>query len=386
MNEANSNQLLPNQVQALDHVAAKAAATSNQDTLDLRSLFERNKIQLDIATLQTALLDNARIDLNFHPDRLVESGLTVAASLLDSGLYGNQFETGISNGGLVSFQKLDRSGWENSIFGDAYLGADLSVTRPKYGTLNVFRNADGGAPRFGSCHFQISPEVYDRVSFTFGDTSESPSIVGTASSLLPIVRELFESTEREGCVLGHRHLSVQEVLDIVRGGETSRQGMHSILDDYIEAQIHGDLRLDRDIVKAVLDPSFKGSLIEEHFDQIQDRYGIEVKFHDGYRLEVKAVPVDFRGPEVKELADLVGQRFTNDGVLTPAVLGIAERSILGEPETWSSWSDPQEGLQRVKKLWHAVAFYGRNSDPYNVTRSSTLPGHEQHVQPPIQRN
>jgi hypothetical protein len=49
------------------------------------------------------LLDRVAVTVNFHPDRLLADGRTVAEHLAAEGVYRSQFETGISNGGLTAY-------------------------------------------------------------------------------------------------------------------------------------------------------------------------------------------------------------------------------------------------------------------------------------------
>ena len=98
--------------------------------------------------------------LNFHPDRRLADGRSVAEALRDDGVYRNQFETGISNGLLGG----DRVHWEHQLFAGAYDGA-LPAERPKYGGLNVDRRVAGACPGFGSCHFRLREEVNDRATY-----------------------------------------------------------------------------------------------------------------------------------------------------------------------------------------------------------------------------
>src|SRR3712207_1114393 len=81
------------------------------------------------------LPDDLRVTLNFHPDRLVD-GVIVVAALARDGVYRSQFETGVSNGGLTAYPGGDRWRWESRIFGGAYDDAPAAL-RPKYGALNV---------------------------------------------------------------------------------------------------------------------------------------------------------------------------------------------------------------------------------------------------------
>ena len=63
---------------------------------------------------------HARVVLHFHPDRFGTKPIAVAEALLKEGVYRNQFETGLSTGGLSAFPGGARDSWERSLFGGAY--------------------------------------------------------------------------------------------------------------------------------------------------------------------------------------------------------------------------------------------------------------------------
>jgi hypothetical protein len=62
---------------------------------------------------------HARVGLHFHPERLSRAERIVAESLLQSGIYKNQFETGLSGGSPTAFPGGERDLWEIRLFGDA---------------------------------------------------------------------------------------------------------------------------------------------------------------------------------------------------------------------------------------------------------------------------
>jgi hypothetical protein len=122
--------------------------------------------------------------LHFHPDRLKASGESVAESLLREGVYRNQFETGLSNGGLTAFRGGERDNWEKRLFGGAYQKVNVEAAeRPKYGALDLMNYSDGAAPRFGSCYFRLSHEVSKRCSLTDKDSFFQPEGFGTIDHL-----------------------------------------------------------------------------------------------------------------------------------------------------------------------------------------------------------
>jgi hypothetical protein len=251
-----------------------------------------------------------RVTLNFHPDRLVQ-GRGILDALEEQGVYHSQFVTGTSNGGLTAFPGGDRWRWESRIFNGAYDSA-AADERPVYGALNFRRKAVGAAPRFGSAHFRLTAQALARTTFCYPDSAGEPSDFGTA--------------ERMGLV----ELALADRADL--------------LDDYIEAQVHGPVLLDRDVEALVLDRCYQGTAVEE----AARRLPCAVEWHSGFRLTVSELQryPDYRGPEIVEL----GSRIAAEGRLDPGIVGDAART---------SHYDPQS----VKKVWHCLARFGAPTQP-----------------------
>jgi hypothetical protein len=246
-----------------------------------------------------------RVTLNFHPDRLCR-GVLVVECLRGDGLYRSQFETGISNGGLTAYRGGARWSWESRIFGAAYDDAP-PAERPKYGSLNFRRRSAGGSPRFGSSHLRLRPETLARTSFCYPDSFLEPASFGVAAAM-PLI-PMAEADDTDA------------------------------LDDYIEAHVHGAVRLGDDVEALVLDPSFRGTLIEETAHHLD----CPVEWHDGFRLsetELRRHP-EYRGPEFVRL----GLLLSVDGYLDARIIGDAARSGRFDE-------------QHLKRLWHCVARFG----------------------------
>lgn len=242
-----------------------------------------------------------RVTLNFHPDR---------GDLLDhlahGGRYLSQFVTGTSNGGLTAFVGGDRWRWESRMFGGAYDDAPAE-DRPVYGGLNFRRYVVGAAPRFGSAHVRLTEGCLDRTTFCYPDSYLEPADFGvaTAMSLIALARD--------------------------HDGDP--------LDDYVEAQVHGPLRLDRDVEALVLDPCYRDTPVSAAAAKLP----CAVEWHPGFRLavgELRKHP-DYRGPEFVAL----GAEIAVGGWLDPAVIGAAVRTGRYDP-------------QSLKRVWHYVARFG----------------------------
>jgi hypothetical protein len=258
-----------------------------------------------------------RVTLNFHPDR-VTGGRSVLQQLAADGAYRSQFETGTSNGGLTAHPGGDRWLWEQRIFGHAYDDAP-AAERPKYGALNHRRRRIGGAPRFGSAHLRLREQVLDRATFCFPDSVLQPADFGTADRF-DLIR-------------------LADDFDAVQRSESDERALTGLLDDYIEAHVHGVVRLDRDVEALVLDPCYRNTVVDEHARQL----GIPVEWHEGRVLGVEELTrhPDYRGPDIVE----VGHRIARDGILDALVIG---QAIL------AGFEDSQD----LKKVWHHVARYG----------------------------
>lgn len=246
-----------------------------------------------------------RVTLNFHPDRALD-GVPILASIAGEGLYRSQFETGTSNGGLTAHPGGDRRRWESRIFDGVYDDASARE-RPKYGALNFRSYAAGAAPRFGSAHLRLAEHTLERTTFCYPDSHFNPEHFGVATRMSLLEMALADDQD--------------------------------LLDDYVEAQVHGPVLLATDVEALVLDPCFRGTLVEA---QVLD-LGCPLEWHDGFRLtveELKRHP-DYRGPEFVAL----GLELAQDGYLDARIIG--EAANIG-----------RHNPQSLKRVWHLVARFG----------------------------
>ncbi|MFJ4852087.1 DUF3626 domain-containing protein [Streptomyces sp. NPDC088730] len=253
----------------------------------------------------TAPYRSVPLTLNFHPDRMA-GGRPILAALAQDGVYRSQFVTGTSNGGLTARPGGDRWRWESRIFGGAYDSVP-GEQRPVYGALNFRRQETGAAPRFGSAHFRLTAQTLERATFCYPDSAAEPSDFGVAGRMSLI--ELAESDSRDA------------------------------LDDYIEAQVHGPVLLDRHPEALVLDPSFRGTAVEEAARRLPCR----TEWHGGFRLTVAELRrhADYRGQEFTDL----GVEISRGGLLDPRIIGEAART-------------GRYAAQSLKKVWHCLARFG----------------------------
>ncbi|MEU8046622.1 DUF3626 domain-containing protein [Micromonospora echinofusca] len=310
---------------------------------------------------------HGRLTLNFHPDRMLADGRTVAEALAAEGVYRSQFETGISNGGLTAFPGGDRDRWEESLFGGAYQAPGVPLAdRPKYGGLNLLDHPDGACPRFGSCHLRLRPQVLARATFCFGDSHLGPRDLGTVDVFEPVLAALLGATDDTGISLGVPGDVVSLAQSLLRRREDAAWAPGAAgraLDDYIEAQIHGELSLARDVEAMVVDPSFRGTEAGEILAALARRHGFALFWHAGFALPVDRIDADFRGPAIPPLAARVHAEFARPGELVDAALiGRAAASVVREPSRWADRGPTHVTLQHLKQLWHVLVRFGAPRD------------------------
>jgi hypothetical protein len=297
----------------------------------------------------------------------------VAESLLADGVYRNQFETGLSSGSPTAFPGGERDSWERTLFGGAYHNDGVIPSeRPKYGSLELVRFPDGPAPRFGSCYFVLRG-ARERTSITFMG-SEDPNAadrVGTLARPHGVMAGLLAEIEQGGMAapawppfrtptLGVSEMTVGRFCTILNDLRQPRRDPSDgdpgrVLDSGIEAQIHGSIRLDQDVEVLVADPAFAATPVGRTLSELAETYGFALQWHGGFRLAVRDVPDDFRGPVMPRFAQRIAGM---DGILDAAEIGRAAASLHNEPERWHEWGSYLETLRLLRQLWHVLVHYG----------------------------
>ncbi|WP_433533335.1 DUF3626 domain-containing protein [Micromonospora sp. CA-263727] len=361
--------LTPAQRAALRHVRAVALDARPTALARIGRALAGTGVRHDWERLVAAFARAGRVTLNFHPDRLLADGRTVAEALATEGVYRSQFETGISNGGLSAYPGGDRDRWEQRLFGGAYQRPGVRpAERPKYGGLNLLDHPDGACPRFGSCHLRLRPEALVRSTFCFGDSHLGPRDVGTVDVVEPVLAALIAATAATGVSLGRPDMDL-----VALTGEllTRREDVAGVpraagraLDDYVEAQVHGEIRLAGDVLELVADPSFGGTGTGATLAALARRYGFPLRWHAGFALPAHRVDAGFRGPAVPLLAARVHAGFARPGEpLHAALIGRAAASVVTEPGRWADRGPTADTLQHLKQLWHVLVRFGT---PYDV--------------------
>jgi len=324
-----------------------------------------------------SIRQHARIALHFHPDRLGKDAVSVAEGLLSEGVYRNQFETGVSSASPTAFPGGERDLWECALFGGAY-HADgvLPSERPKYGSLELARFPDGPAPRFGSCYFVLKG-VGARTSITFmgSEHPQASDRVGTLAKPHGALAALLSEIQNGGMAtpewppfraptLGIPGVTVRRFCELAENLIHPRPDPSvgipgRVLDTGVEAQVHGPVVLQRDVELLVADPAFAGTATGQALHELGARFGFELKWHCGFRLPVRDVPDDFRGPAMPALA----KRIAGDtSFLDAAVIGHAAASLHRNPAAWSEWGEYWDVVRLFRQIWHVLVHFGHPYD------------------------
>ena len=111
------------------------------------------------------------------------------------------------------------------------------------------------------------------------------------------------------------------------------------LDDYIEAHVHGEISLEHDVERIVLDPIYESTEIEREANKLS----IPVHWHAGYELSIDTMRLysGYRGERIIELA----HKLAPEGIVNPLLLGAAVNEHRFES-------------QDIKKVWHYFSRYG----------------------------
>jgi hypothetical protein len=356
------NGLTKSQVQAIGHIREYAL----QRKIEAQQVIDQILKMSNIAeqTFQEAyakLRSHARVALHFHPDRPAMGFRTVAHAFLEQGSYRSQFETGISNGSLTAYPGGVRDLWEKDMFGGAYhMDGMAGSERPKYGALDFGIHPDGSAPSFGSCYFLLYPKVSSRSTFTYGGSQDAPPEKGTLAEFDDMMAAILKDTFSRDYALGAKELTpskwvhhlltyLEQPYRLMPEREPSRNLFH-----YIEAQVHGSIHLKDDVECLVADPSFKGMEIGNILEQLCQKYGIKLEWHQGFQMNAADVPSTYRGPAMPSLA----RRIASNQMINARVIGEAVQELMREPERWKDRGTQREMLQELKYIWHVLVRFG----------------------------
>lgn len=157
---------------------------------------------------------------------------TIANFLINEDHYKSGFELNI-------FEKnSQRDNWEKNLFHSIYDDCQ-PIERVKYGALNMFNKKDGveSCKGYGECIFVLKDELKNRISFVKGDSCTM----------------MFHICTFKYCTALLVHLSDDYLKSLVAhvNNNVIDKPKHKVF-HYIEAQIHGSIRLNMDIEKLLV--------------------------------------------------------------------------------------------------------------------------------------
>jgi hypothetical protein len=126
--------------------------------------------------------------------------------------------------------------------------------------------------------------------------------------------------------------------------------------EYVEAQVHGVVRLQQDVEAVVVDPSFAGTETAALLGAAAERHGFAVEWHLGRVLPLAAVPDDV--PPVAE--PYAWQQMCAGGYARRLAREIADDELDAESigrAAVAAARDP-ERLQHLKYLWRMTIACG----------------------------
>ena len=349
---------------ALDFFRKKAQTRKDEDANIIKHVLTMSDIDhKQFRELIQQMLSEANVVLHFHPFRFDQNGGLVAEGLLKTGLYSSQFKTLVSNGSLSPQPGGKRFLWEDKLFNQAYSQIQLETCdRPKYGALNLIPSTRGPAPRFGCCFFSLKTQLSSRCRFTFGDSSIIPEECGTIDEFDSIVAAILKESFQKEIVLNRKSLRPPELyrlfLSIYQNSSEAKKWdkNHRSLDQYIEAQIHSEVDLSRDIESLHIDQSLKATKSGKTLVQLAQKHQIPIIWISELFIRARDVPRDFRGPKMIELTE----KIAINGRINPAVLEEAYRNAKEDREYWNDWESYDNFQQQLKLMWHILVRFGQS--------------------------
>jgi len=121
------------------------------------------------------------------------------------------------------------------------------------------------ARAYGDSYFVLDDNVRKRLTFVVGDSSQQEIHLCTLQSSNIMLNLLSEDM-------------LKKAMDISSGKrECSMNDSYS----YIEFQVHGDIRLDRDVAELVVNPAHKNNAeMRRVLDQFEEKFGVPYSFFD----------------------------------------------------------------------------------------------------------
>ena len=206
------------QQKAIDFCKKKSKVHSKQTKkLVLANVINMGYTEDDFNNMLKYVAENCQITINC-PTK------TILDKILSCEHFKNGYEIQRDQSYLMS-----RTVWENNLFNGIYDECE-HIERPKYGALNLFNSKNGAAISYGKSYFILKNHVRDRISFTSSDSSQKMFHICTFNNCVPIFV----------------HLQNQTLKNVIEFIKNKYKYIEKYSCGYIECQIHGMLKFNRD--------------------------------------------------------------------------------------------------------------------------------------------
>lgn len=152
-----------------------------------------------------------------------------------------------------------RANWESTLFNKFYDKSE-PIERVKYGAFNIDTNPLGviSAQSYGDVYFVFNDDVKKRTTMVYGDSAGNAQNlhIATPDNFINILHYMPEHV-------------VKSIILKAKGLPFNYENY-----PYIEIQIHGEIRLDRDVKQIVVDP--RKIQIDNRLEDLAREFNIEI--------------------------------------------------------------------------------------------------------------
>ena len=252
-------QISNTQIKAIEYCFKKSKLFSKNVYKNLLARFQfKGHTKNDLNQVVKFIKKNIRIIIHVNLDSCLQY-------LIKDDHYRNQFETNRSHGTLSSSARMV---WENNLFNNIYHKDIDGGERVKYGTINITNDPLGVTKcyGYGDSYLILKDNVKTRCSFIMGDSCAMDIHLCTFKYFNSIL--LFLKDE-----------ALDDVIDVSLGKATSRSS--NSLHHYIEAQIHGPIKLSRDVELLVANSKYRNNIgMINNLHLFSMNHGVSYKFND----------------------------------------------------------------------------------------------------------
>lgn len=250
---------------------ATLRATTQRAEL-LQRFVNKGLTEADLELALAYVRDHALLQIQFRPDKLLPDpdptapARTIVDSLIETMMYKSVFETQVSSIGDKGTAGSSRDGWEKTIFDGGYhpTWASTYEQRPKYGAINAMGTWNAGvSTSYGNSSIVLKPATKERATVTpFDSAGAKAHHVGTTEQFVHVLMAADDA----------RFDAV-----VAASKNTTTTGYTS----FIEAQVHGPIRMDTDVLYIVASSEYKGTPHEAKLRELCLKAGIGLKWRTG---------------------------------------------------------------------------------------------------------